>query len=363
MDETERVATRKSLRNSNKTLKASQFDRERAENAWDSGDDVIEVEPALPRTPRPNRVRGKSNCTTTTATATAALDNTSSEAYINGQGWISTTNLSRAEDLRSNNGATNQIIAELRTNNHQLKTNNEQLQKEMAELRAFTKDLMGELTSIKTQLGEMTRELATVTRTASSLQQLVTIAQNSTRSSASGSDNSSIRTYASVLANSVSPSSSASKHRTSSDLNQPRSPAHRVTVDTRRVRDKNKMADATEMERNIRQKIQVIPEIADIAVTGIQIRGARTRGEDWYPVKIDDVVRSAVVQEDGRTVRDDFAEAFCVANELTGVKKAFWLSKGDRIAGSMVVYLASPTEAQMILDQRTVKIGGQIAFA
>jgi hypothetical protein len=92
MDDTERGATRKSLRNPKKTLKASQFDRERVENAWDSGDDVIEVEPALPRTPRPNRVRGKSNPTTTTATATAtaALNSTSLEACIHGKDQIST---------------------------------------------------------------------------------------------------------------------------------------------------------------------------------------------------------------------------------------------------------------------------------
>lgn len=46
IDDIGRVATRKSLRSPKKTLKASRFDRERLENAWDSGDDVIEVEPA-----------------------------------------------------------------------------------------------------------------------------------------------------------------------------------------------------------------------------------------------------------------------------------------------------------------------------
>jgi hypothetical protein len=92
-----------------------------------------------------------------------------------GKDQILTTNLNGVEEVRSNNGATDQIIDELRTNNHQLKTNNDQLQKEMADLRTFTKDLMGELASIKTQLSEVTKQLASVTKTASSLTQLATV--------------------------------------------------------------------------------------------------------------------------------------------------------------------------------------------
>jgi hypothetical protein len=90
--------------------------------------------------------------------------------------------------------------------------------------------------------------------------------------------------------------------------------------------------------------------------------GARTRGEDWHPIKIDDVVKSAVVMEDGHTVNADFAAKFCADNGVTGVQKAFWLSKGDRPAGSMGVYLASADEARTLLDRRMVKIAGQIAY-
>ena len=38
--------------------------------------------------------------------------------------------------------------------------------------------------------------------------------------------------------------------------------------------------------------------------------GARTRGEDWHPVKIDDAVKAAVVKEDGYTIQDNFSEKF-----------------------------------------------------
>lgn len=62
-------------------------------------------------------------------------------------------------------------------------------------------------------------------------------------------------------------------------------------------------------------------------------RGCTYKRRRLYPIKFDDIVKSAVVQGDGRTIRDDFAGMFCAAKGLIGVKNAFWLSKGDRIAG------------------------------
>jgi len=121
----------------------------------------------------------------------------------------------------------------------------------MEELRALTKNLMEELVSIKIQLNEVL--------------------------AAPRSESHSSRTYASVLADSVNSSSSASQPQSSSSSSRAQSPLPGVTVDTRRVRDKSKIADAAEVEENIRQKIQVTPEIAGIAVTGIQIRGHHVR--------------------------------------------------------------------------------------
>jgi hypothetical protein len=54
---------------------------------------------------------------------------------------------------------------------------------------------------------------------------------------------------------------------------------------------------------------------------------------------------------------------FFADNGLTVVQKAFWVSSGDRPAGSMAVYLASADEARTIIDRRTIKIAGQIAYA
>ena len=69
-----------------------------------------------------------------------------------------------------------------------------------------------------------------------------------------------------------------------------------------------------------------------------------------------------MLREDGRSIQDDFAATFCADNGLTAVQKAFWLSKGDRTAGSIVVFLASADEARALMQRRLVKVAGQVAF-
>ena len=70
-----------------------------------------------------------------------------------------------------------------------------------------------------------------------------------------------------------------------------------------------------------------------------------------------------MVREDGHTIRDSFAQMVCEENEVSGVIKAFWLSKGDKLAGSMAVFPASVEKARRMIENRLVKIGGQIALA
>ena len=54
---------------------------------------------------------------------------------------------------------------------------------------------------------------------------------------------------------------------------------------------------------------------------------------------------------------------FCSENKLRGVISVFWLSEGSRPTGSMAVFPASAEEADRILENQLVKLGGQIAFA
>ena len=160
------------------------------------------------------------------------------------------------------------------------------------------------------------------------------------------------------------------------------------------MKDRSRIApeNAADMEKQITAAIKAGDETQDVQITGIQIRGhnvrvltatereatllrthdrwvnqlfegARTRGEDWYPIKIDDVVKEVVVKEDGHTLKDNVAEMFCAGNGVTAVMKAFWISKGAKPTGSMVVFLASEEEAQRLTTNRLVKVGGQVAFA
>lgn len=54
---------------------------------------------------------------------------------------------------------------------------------------------------------------------------------------------------------------------------------------------------------------------------------------------------------------------FCAGNSVTGVMKTFWMSRGSKPRGSVVVFLASVEEARRMKEHRLVKIGCQIAFA
>lgn len=75
------------------------------------------------------------------------------------------------------------------------------------------------------------------------------------------------------------------------------------------------------------------------------------------------MVKAAVVKEDRHTVKEAFAKGFYAENGVTGVMKAFWLSKSNKPTGSIAVFLASAEEVHRMIQHRLVKIGGQVAFA
>jgi hypothetical protein len=95
MEDIERVGTRKSLRNRSKSWKTTDIEKERVENASNSEDDAIEVEPETPQAPRRNRIRRKSTPTITSA-------NTLNEgAHTHGESQVWTTILRIVEELRT----------------------------------------------------------------------------------------------------------------------------------------------------------------------------------------------------------------------------------------------------------------------
>jgi hypothetical protein len=81
------------------------------------------------------------------------------------------------------------------------------------------------------------------------------------------------------------------------------------------------------------------------------------------PVKIDDVIKAVVVNDNSYSIKESFAERFCAENRVIAVIKGFWLSKRNKHTGLIAVFLASAEEVYRIISNRLVKIGGQIAFA
>ncbi|KFA68638.1 hypothetical protein S40285_09685 [Stachybotrys chlorohalonatus IBT 40285] len=80
-------------------------------------------------------------------------------------------------------------------------------------------------------------------------------------------------------------------------------------------------------------------------------RGARVLRDEWYPVKVDNVNRLAVLDELD-TVRPEAAKVFSQENDVQ-VTKVAWLSNRDspKAYGSMVVYLTKASDARKILQE------------
>jgi hypothetical protein len=101
------------------------------------------------------------------------------------------------------------------------------------------------------------------------------------------------------------------------------------------------------------------------------LTGARVKGEQWYPVKFDSVVKQCVLDQDvndGKTLNKDFAKDFkadngCETADCT-VMKATWLSKVDskKKVGSMVIWLKNRVDAEYLLRTGTAMFGATDAF-
>ncbi|KAJ6439126.1 reverse transcriptase [Purpureocillium lavendulum] len=91
-------------------------------------------------------------------------------------------------------------------------------------------------------------------------------------------------------------------------------------------------------------------------------RGARMLRDELYPVKVDHVNRTAVLDDSGDT-RPGAAEAFGKENDAQ-IAKIAWLSKRDvpKAYGSMVVYLSKGSDAQRLLSDGFFYAGGESGY-
>lgn len=101
------------------------------------------------------------------------------------------------------------------------------------------------------------------------------------------------------------------------------------------------------------------------------LTGARVKGEQWYPVKYDSVVKQCVLdgkRNDGKALKKDFLKDFKADNESAEVDgtamKATWLSKADatKKVGSLVVWLKNKVDADYLLSTGMVMFGATDAF-
>ena len=90
--------------------------------------------------------------------------------------------------------------------------------------------------------------------------------------------------------------------------------------------------------------------------------GIRVLRDELYPIKVDNVNRLAVLDENG-DIRTGAADAFGQENETT-VAKVAWLSKRDvaKAYGSMVVYLTKVDDARRLLREGFFHVAGESGY-
>ncbi|KAG7129800.1 hypothetical protein HYQ46_010089 [Verticillium longisporum] len=122
-----------------------------------------------------------------------------------------------------------------------------------------------------------------------------------------------------------------------------------VTVDTKNA-NRIKIVCRDEAEHNMVKQAAERMELAS---------GVRVSRDELYPVKVDNVNRTAVLDESG-SIRLGAAQAFGQENEAT-VAKVSWLSKRDipKAYGSMVVYLTKAADARRVLQEGYFHAGGE----
>ena len=89
--------------------------------------------------------------------------------------------------------------------------------------------------------------------------------------------------------------------------------------------------------------------------------GAKLQGEQWFPIKVNDVKRESVFDTSG-VQREDFLSTLQEENEVAEIKKIIWLS-GKKRYGSMAIYLTTQADVQALLSRRIVHVRGEAAFS
>ena len=126
-----------------------------------------------------------------------------------------------------------------------------------------------------------------------------------------------------------------------------------VTVDAK-YEGRVKIVCRDEAEHNMVKKAVETAHLAD---------GVRVLRDELFPVKVDNVNRTVVLDVNGN-IRPGAAEALGCENQTT-VAKISWLSRKEvpKAYGSMVVYLTKAVDARRILEEGYFHAGGESGHA
>jgi hypothetical protein len=236
-----------------------------------------------------------------------------------------------------------------------------------------------ELEESRKEVHELHKEVATLKELIQSLSVGPPTTSPSTQVSSPG------RSWASIVSQSSLASSNTRAARIGLGL-----PA--VVLDLRSVREDthNLVDDLAQTRERIRTALQDDTTTADVNIVGVKstsrttvkifvdseesvanlrqathwlnsLPGAKLQGEQWFPIKLNDVKKESVFDASGAQ-REDFARSFQDENGVAEVKKIIWLS-GKKRYGSMAIYLCRQADADALLSRRIAHVRGEAAFS
>jgi len=110
------------------------------------------------------------------------------------------------------------------------------------------------------------------------------------------------------------------------------------------------VSNVEEADRDNASASKIRQDIEKEAAEKIKAAGARVLRDQWYPVKVDNACRTAVLDECGK-LRTGIVEMLEKENEVK-IAKVSWLSRKDlpKAYGSMVLYVTERADAAKLLE-------------
>ncbi|KAJ5215604.1 reverse transcriptase [Penicillium cinerascens] len=236
-----------------------------------------------------------------------------------------------------------------------------------------------ELEESRKEVNELHKEIASLKELVQSLPLVAPTTSLNTQTSSPGTS------WASIVSQSSSASSNTRATRPGLGL-----PA--VILDLRAAQEETKalVNDPTQTREKIRTALQCDTATASVDIRGVKptsrtsikifvdseesveklhqathwlnaLPGAKLQGEQWFPIKLNDVKKESVFGVSG-IQREGFARNFQDENGVTEIKKLIWLS-GKKRQGSMAVYLSKQADAEALLSRRIAHVYGEAVFS